>query len=259
MTNKTKQHLDTAIATSQFRFGDYISRGFELWKEQAGLYIAFGILMMVATGVIGLIPIVGPVVNQIIVSPLLVAGAYIFTHKLANKERPEFGAFFDVTEYAVKIISLYAIYVVIMVALIAPLFLMMDINMDVLSGDEEAVLEMIENISPLILLAVIPFIIIGFAIAYAPQFIIFYKLSLVDSVKFSAKLFFKHPIMLFFYFIVVGLIAISGIIGLCVGLFITYSMLFPMAYTPFRHITQLAQYESGDSDNDIYDSLVEVI
>jgi len=259
MTNKTKQHLDTAIATSQFRFGDYISRGFELWKEQAGLYIAFGILMMVVTGVIGLIPIVGAVVNQIIVSPLLVAGAYIFTHKLANKERPEFGAFFDVTEHAGKIISLYAIYALLMVALIAPLFLMMDFNMDVLSGDGEAVLEMFENISPLILLAAIPLVIISFAIAYASQFIIFYKLSIVDSVKYSAKFFFKHPVMFFFYFIVVGLIAISGIIGLCVAILITYSMLFPMAYTPFRHITQLAQYESGDNDNDVYDSLVEVI
>ena len=230
-----------------------------MWKEQAGLYIAFGLIIMIASAVIGIIPIIGPIINQIVISPLLIAGAYIFSHKLANKERPEFNTFFSSTEYAGKIIGLYALYALVMLVLIAPLFLFMDINMDILSGDEEAILAMFQNISPLLILFIIPFAVIAFAFAYSLHFIIFYNLSIIESIKYSAKIFFKHPIMLSLYFIVVGLIAMSGIIGLCIAILITYSMMFPMSYIPFRHITQLAEFESDDGDNDVYNTLVEVL
>ncbi len=258
MTNRTRNHLDNAIESSRFEFGDYISRGFDIWKEEAWLYIVFAILLMVISFVLGIIPIVGPLANQLFITPILTAGAFIFSHKLANRQRPEFNTFFKGSDHAGRIIGLNALYALIFLVLVLPLFIFMGLNLDVLSGDEEAILELARSLSPFLLLSFIPFLIVALAFAYSTHFIIFYDLSIVDSIKYSTKIFFRHPFILIIYFIIIGLIAVSGIIGFCIGIIITSSMIYPMLYMAFRHITKLAEYESGDSDNDVYNTLVEV-
>ena len=259
MTNRAKQHLDTVIPSSSFHFGDYISRGFELWKEKVGLFIIFAIIFFVVSSVVGLIPIVGSIVNYIFVTPLLTAGGYLFSHRLANRETTELSTFFDVTDYAGRIIGLYAIWMLSLAALIVPMIFMAGVDYNALTGgDPEAILSMAENISPLIFLAVIPLMLLGLAIAYASHFIMFFDMTIMDSVSYSAKLFFKHPIAIFFYFIVVGIIAVSGIIGLCVAMIVTYPMAFPMTYVAFRDLTQLDSYQSNDGDQDVYNTLLDV-
>ena len=42
-----------------------------------------------------------------------------------------------------------------------------------------------------------------------------------------------------------------------IGVLVTYSLLFPMAYEAFRGITNLDKYLSEDNNDDILDMLIE--
>jgi hypothetical protein len=259
MTSRAKQHLNRVIPSSRFNFGDYISRGFDLWKEQVGLYIAFTVIFFVVSSVVGLIPFVGSIVNQLFITPLLTAGAYLFSHKLANRERADFSYFFDVTDYAGRIIGVYAVYLLALVLIILPFIFIFGFDYDVLTGgDPEAIASMFTEISPLVLLGIIPIVLLTLAISYSSHFIMFFDMSILDSISYSAKLFFKHPFIMFLFFLIVGLIAASGIIGLCVAIIVTYPMIYPMTYIAFRDLTQLDSYESNEGDQDVYNTLLDI-
>ncbi len=91
---KAIDHLDRALAKSQFKFGQYISYGFDLWKKEAGAYIGFGIIYMIISLFASFIPIVGPLGSNLILVPCLTAGAYYFSHK-TFKNKPDFANFFS--------------------------------------------------------------------------------------------------------------------------------------------------------------------
>jgi len=257
MDKNAIQHLDTAIPQSRFHFGSFIGRGFDIWKKQAGLYIVFGILFMVISMVVGLIPIIGSIANQLIIAPLLTAGAYIFSHKVDKNDNPKFENFFDATNHAATIIGIYAIYLLCIMLIMVPIGFGMGINVDMLMGDQDAILDFFTDFNPLVLLSFIPMLFIVLIFTFSTQFAVFYDLSAIDSIKYSAQVFFKHPFMLFFYVIVVGLCAMSGIVGLLICVIVTYSFIFPMMYAAFRYLTQLDVYESEEEDQIVYNTLIE--
>ena len=65
-----------------FKFGDYISQGFELLQKDLGSFILFAFLSILGMGVIFFIPIVGWFGVPLVLYPVLTAGFYIVAHKL---------------------------------------------------------------------------------------------------------------------------------------------------------------------------------
>jgi len=257
MTERTKQHLDQAIANSRFDLGHYFGKGFEFWKEQVGSYIAFMLISMVISFMAGLIPIVGPIAYQLVVSPLLIAGGLIFTHQIAIKGRPEFKHFFDGVEHAGSIIGVYAIIGLLSISIIAPFILLGYFNLDSFtSEDPTMIFELMSTLLPLFLILFIVYMVVYMFFAHVIHFIVFYRLGIMDSIKYSSKLFLKHPFYFIVYFILLGLLVMSGIIGLIIGIFITITFSYPMTYTPFRYLTDLDGFENNDETNDVVDTLV---
>jgi uncharacterized membrane protein len=79
------------------KIGDYIQQGWELFKKNAGLYIAFTLIMVLINAVLAWInrsasPL-GSVISMVIAGPLG-AGWYIVAFKQIRNRLPEFGDFF---------------------------------------------------------------------------------------------------------------------------------------------------------------------
>jgi hypothetical protein len=257
MTERTKQHLDQAIANSRFDIGHYFGKGFEFWKEQAGLYISFMLVSMVISFIAGLIPFIGPIAYQLVISPLLIAGGLIFTHQIATKGRPEFKHFFDGVEHAGTIIGVYALMGLLSIAIIAPFILLGYFNMDTFTSEDPMMIyEMMSTLLPLFLILFIVFLLVYMFFAHVIHFIVFYRLGVMDSIRYSSKLFLKHPFMFIVYFILLGLLMMSGLVGLIVCVFLTITFVYPMTYAPFRYLTDLDGFENNDETNDVVNTLV---
>ena len=78
-----------------FDFGRYISEGFNMAKENLGLFIGFGFAFLAITIGAGLIPVLGSLASGLIITPCLTVGLYLVADKIAQGQQPIFNNFFD--------------------------------------------------------------------------------------------------------------------------------------------------------------------
>ncbi|MEM7657371.1 MAG: hypothetical protein AAF399_14650 [Bacteroidota bacterium] len=74
----------------QFNFSEYLSRGWQLFTQQAGLLIGFTLVYFAIMLVAGFIPFGG-----VVIGPPLIAGFYLFIAKTAKGQEVSFGDFFQ--------------------------------------------------------------------------------------------------------------------------------------------------------------------
>jgi len=253
------KHLDAVLPNSSFDFGDFFSRGFDIWKKDAGLYIGFGVLLMIMSFVISLIPYIGSVINNLILTPCLTAGAYYFCHKSRFDNSSDFANFFEKFKSFTPILLINLFIGLFAMFLFLPFVFLIGLDniSDLISGDPDAVLSVMANFDPLSLLYFIPCLLILSLAGFAIHFLIFYKLSPIDSIKYSAKFIFKHWIFYLLYFITIMIASMSGILACGIGIFVTYTFMFPLSYEAFRGLTQLDQFVQEDDDDDVLDMLIE--
>jgi hypothetical protein len=80
-------------AAPRLRLGDYLQEGWELFKRCPGLFVGFFATMLLINIVLGMIPILGIIINTLISGPLI-AGFFIVSFKLRQNQTPEFKDFF---------------------------------------------------------------------------------------------------------------------------------------------------------------------
>jgi uncharacterized membrane protein len=188
-----------------FDFGKYISDGFDVFKKEAGSFIGFGILSGLIIAIAGMIPFGG-----LIVAPPLTIGFSIYSHKVAYDQSRQFSDFFK--------------------GFNGRLFGQL-ILVSVVSGILSA-LGMILFILPGIYLAV------GYI--FASQIVLFYdpKTEFWEAMEFSRKLVTKNWWSFFGLGIVAGLIALSGILLLGIGVLITAPIASCILYAAFNDIVK---------------------
>ncbi|MFQ5447061.1 MAG: hypothetical protein ACE5FF_09005 [Saprospiraceae bacterium] len=235
-----------------FRFGDYISKGFSLLQKNLGGFIIYAVVTLGLIMVINFIPFIGALVNNFILTPVLTVGAFIAAHKLDKGEQTEFGDFFKGFDYVGPLaLTALAIFVVIMVSLI-PFFLSVGSSgligwyMDALRNPMSA--GEVPGIPGWSLLLLLPAIYFSVAYNWAYMFVVFYKMSFWDAMEASRKVISKNWIMVFLFLFVTGLIAAAGMILLCVGILATFPAYLCMGYSAFADVTKLGT-ESEEGDN----------
>ena len=92
----TSEHID-------FKFGDYISRGFAIFQKDMGGFIGYTFVFFLVTIVISMIPVVGGIANSLVVTPAMTAGMYLVARKLDSGERTEFGDFFKGFDFTAQL------------------------------------------------------------------------------------------------------------------------------------------------------------
>ncbi len=230
---------------TEFRLGDYISRGFEIFQKDMGSFIGFALIFFVLTTVIGLIPIVGSVATQLVISPALTVGIYLFANKLDRGERPEFGTFFKGFDFTPQLVLAALVMGLIILASLVPFGLVIW-----KSGWIEWYTEVVQNpgtpptdfpeLPPAwTFLLLIPAIFFGIAYAWTYLFIAFYKLEFWDAMEASRRLLTRHWPIYFLFTIIIGLIAGLGFILFCVGILATFPAVICMTYAAFADVTKL--------------------
>ncbi|HFA52058.1 MAG TPA: hypothetical protein ENJ95_23830 [Bacteroidetes bacterium] len=251
----------------EFKFGDYIGNGFNLLQKDFGNFFLFSLVSIIIMFVVALVPILGIIADVVLVSPALIAGLYIFAHKLHRGEPTEFSDFFKGFNYAGQLVLVTITAFLVGQILSIPYYIAnselyywyIDIFKAIQDSPQDAASLMAEIGDPpqaafWTNLLMIPSIYIGIAYAWAVPFVIFYKLSFWDALETSRRLITKRWWIIFAFMIVIGLIAGAGIFVFCIGLLASFPAYICMNYLAFEDVTQLNV--EGETEGDIEQHLV---
>lgn len=253
------QHLDRVLPTSTFTLGEYISEGLSLWKKEAGPFIGFGLIYIIISGMAGVIPFLGTIANQIIITPALSAGAFIFAHSIHKAERkPDFGQFFDGFKYASEIVIAQLIYAFCMIVLLIPFFISVFSGFfDMLDTDSLTIAtEFADSFSPWKMLLLFPALVAAFCFSYSIHFIVFYKLKAMDAIKYSFKFVSKHALPFIGLMLISMLFLLGGVLCFIIGVFFIFTIIYTLSYASFKGVTRLEEFEGGDESGKVHDALI---
>jgi uncharacterized membrane protein len=81
------------IPIPDVKIRDYFKVGWELFKKYPGGFVGYFIILVVGSLVLEWVPIIGPLVSIVLVTPLN-AGFFVVSAKLLKNQHPEFSDFF---------------------------------------------------------------------------------------------------------------------------------------------------------------------
>lgn len=204
----------------EFRLGDYLNRGWELFKQDIGGFVGFSLLYLVAVGGSGQIPYVGWLIQTIIGAPLA-AGFFLVANKIAKGETHEFNDFFKGFDHITQlVIGNLVMSVLVIIGLILLIF-------------------------PGIYLA------IGYSM-FIPV-VIFGRFEFWPAMELSRKVVTKNWVNFFLLALVYVGIAILGILALGVGIIAAIPVIYCISYVVYDDV-----FGTG-SQGDTFDDRIEEI
>ncbi|MEN0005971.1 MAG: hypothetical protein AAF798_17605 [Bacteroidota bacterium] len=256
MNEIQKQKLEQIIADGyEFKFGDYIGKGFNLMQANMGNFIGFILIFFIISVVANFIPIIGGLANSLVISPCLMAGFYIVAHKVDQGQATQFSDFFKGFDYwgqlalSVLIISLITIGAMIpfLVTVGTSGFItyFIEIQSDPFTTPPAFPFWTLIFILPLVYLVV--------AYTWTTMFIVFYKMEAWAAMEMSRRMVTKQWFIIFLFGFVIALIAGAGAIALFVGLLFTAPAMLCAQYAAFADVTKLME----EAESDIVDHLVD--
>ncbi len=189
-----------------FKFGDYINKGFKLFFKRPGEFLLFFIVSGAIQAVAGF-----TYVGSLVVAGPLAVGWFIVAHKVDHDLDFTFSNFFD---------GFRKTWPLILSSLL--------VGLSVLAG---------------IILLIIPGIFIGVALMFAAYPVYFNNMDVVEAMKVSYRFIKKKWFHFFGFVIVLGLINIGGLIALGIGLFITVPATYLALYAAYQDIIGISNNE----------------
>ena len=255
---KTLEELKTD--KSVFSIGQALSDGWNLVSKNLGYYILGGIIAVVVGAGVGIIPFVGGIVNNLILSPCFMAGAIYVTWNISQgKGWTDFGDMFKGFRFLQPIAISTLIQGVIGLLLACLVFFnYMDeiINLfklsqgaDAFTRQEEirrAFLQLFDSkfiVSLLLLMVALLFI--SALWAFKSHFIVIYKMQAWPAMEMSRRIARHNLFQLLGFFLLMGLILIISAIPCGIGLLFTLPWFIGATYSAFAQITHC------DKDNEI--------
>lgn len=262
MNHEAISHLEKILEQQRsFDIGPTLSKGWNIWRSNAGAFIGFGIVVVLISMALVFIPFIGQLANMI-VSPALTLGGAIYAYRCHVGEQREFSNFFDGFSHWKQIVIYAAILFVGMTIFFIPLFAIIGLESGILNmfTDPDNFTMAAPNMSTMskVLLTIIVFtmIYLSICITLTVYFIGFYELSAMDALKYSFRFVRPKWWAVFAFMIVTAFIGMSGVILLVIGAFLTMSIIYPMFYAAFDELTAIEEYyaeESLSQDDDITD------
>ena len=186
-----------------FDIGDYISRGFSLYKISANAMLPFSLIYIFVLSFLSSTLVMSLAIS-IFVTPCVVAGFYISANKALRGTPPLFVDCFE---------GFRMFGDVVVVSLVA----------NVLSSIG-------------LFFLIIPGIYLTVAYTFAIMFVIFFKVDLQTALRLSRKVIHCNWWKMFGLFIVAALIGISGTILCGIGVAFTLPMMYCILYVAFEDI-----------------------
>lgn len=257
-----------------FRFGDYISRGFQLVQKNVGLFIAgtfvffliISAMSMVSTAIGGALAILGglagilanQLISQVIsaaVAGPLTAGFYQAANKSDTDKPLEFGDFFaGFSKWTALFTTTIMTALVVLVASVPGIYLLFEAGLDFTALQGPRAMEVFEDIdwssiSLGAIVALIPAIYLTVSYAWAPMLTWFYDIQGWEALETSRKLAAKNFLPLFGLVCVLGIIMLLGVLLLCVGVLFTFPVYAAGIYASFADAVGLNRNNSPYKDD----------
>ena len=227
MENQSQQHQahvqDLIENGYEFRFGDYLSEGMEIFKQNIGGFVLYALVMMGINMVLGLIPIIGSIGSVVISAPLTV-GFYIVARKIRYGGEYEFGDFFGGFQ---KFMPLF------LTSLIGGLL--------TLAG---------------FIFLVIPGIYLAIAFSWGSLMVWFFDYEFWPALDTSRKIISKNWFPIFGFLFVLGLILMGGALAFGIGILFAIPFMHCCVYAAFDDILK-PEGQEGDQGVDLTDHLVD--
>jgi uncharacterized membrane protein len=227
----------------EFKIGNYISNGWELFKKYPGEYIGFTIVFLLIGFTLNFIPFFG-FIGSLIVTPPLAVGWAIASHRAIKDGRMEFGNFFKGFDHIGQLIVAYLLTMIIMVVIALPLLFYFGLGLlqNLSSNNPDDIFSTFQQISKywiwlLLFVAVLTYV--SISIRWANLLIVFHKYDAVSAIKTSWQLVNKNWISHFLFWLLFILVIIAGIFALIVGVFVSYAVIMVAEYSAFADITGL--------------------
>lgn len=258
---KTLAELQTDNST--FSIGQALSDGWHLVSKHLGYYILGGVIAVVAGLAAGIIPFVGGVVNNLILSPCLMGGAVYVTWRISNgKGWSDFGDMFKGFNYLQPLAISTVIQAVVTMLFVVLVFFnflpqLMDIfrlsqSADMFTRQEEiarAFRRMVDEkfiVSMLILMVALLFVAVLWA--FKTHFIIIYKMQAWPAMEMSRRIARHNLWQLLGFFILMGFILIISALPCGIGLLFTLPWFIGSLYSAFAQITHCDRTEEINED-----------
>ena len=265
---KTLEELKTD--KSVFSIGQAFSDGWALVSKHLGYYILGGFIAVVISISVGIIPIVGGIVNNLILSPCLMAGAVYVTWNISKgKGWTDFGDMFKGFGYLQPMaISTFiqGLASLILMVLVFYNFLPELINLfkisqgaDAFTRQEEikdAALQLFNGkfiVSALILSVALLFITALWA--FKTHFIVIYKMQAWPAMEMSRRIARHNLLPLIGFFLLLGIIIVISAIPCGIGLLFSLPLMIGATYSAFAQITQCDT--SGEINEEMFDFIGE--
>ncbi|MFN4079304.1 MAG: hypothetical protein ACK4NS_00255 [Saprospiraceae bacterium] len=235
----------------EFRLGDYFTKGWEIFRQNAGIFIGYSLIYIGISLAGNIIPIIGGLA-LLVISPALSIGPYIVANRIDRNEPYEFKTFFQGFDKLGQLFVVYLLQILMIFAAMLPGFILLISsfgqaffdNLSLSSGSGAGLMTGV-------VLITIPAIYLGISYVLALPLVWFFDLQPWQALETSRKLVGKQWFMWLAFFIVQGLLAFAGIIALFIGLLFAIPIIICANYAAMADITRLNERTSELDDIDI--------
>lgn len=257
MENQDYLHSNTALENNlangwDFKFGDYLSRGFEHTNKQAGPFIGYTVLCAIIALVVGLIPIGGTLINSLFLTNCLMIGFALGAKYFQKTGISDFNSFWEGFKFIgpIAILGLIVIVATIVSFSLAGLIIGFSFIGDFIAlqqnpGNQEIARTFVLNLSEHLPTLTILALLLGFLtfpLAFAPFFIAFYNKDAIKSIEASYKIISKNWALAYIFYLIATLImAIGGAITCGLGLIYLFPAYRNMLFAMFEDMTGMNQ------------------
>ncbi len=252
MNQQTNDRLEAILSNDyRFQFGEYISKGFNLFGRNAGMFIGYLLLSGLITVLIAIIPLLG-IIALLGISGALSAGNFIVADKTERGEYVEFGNFFDgFKSWLPLMLNLLLQGVVFFVACIPFIaYLGLTIGFSTFTSGDRPEFSAAQGttVGFLVLAFFCLLIYLSYSFIYAPFFIVFEKMDAWEAMNMSRRFVSKHFFVHFFFYMVWGFIITISCLPFFLGLLVTIPALSCSIYAAWADITDYHVEKTEDDD-----------
>jgi hypothetical protein len=250
MTQKLQNHLQNGYTVN---FGNYFSRGYELFKANMSGHIVFTIVFFLISGILSLIPVIN--LFAFLITAPIGYGIFLVNYKyITTKSQGEFGDYFKGFDYFGSII-LPALITAIVAVIIVALILGYAIIPVFLSGDKAEIANAILSKWYLFILAFVIIAYISLINAVAVFVGIFHGEGVSESLKIGFRFVNKNPILLFLFAFINALLLSAGLFAFLIGILFTYPLYMCNTFAMFEDLLGLKGTERDDQSDTLIDSI----
>ena len=255
----SNEKIETILQSDYtFQMGEYFSGGWEIFKKGFWSFAGFTFLFFAIQFGLAFIPLIGTLGTFLIAAPLA-AGYYLLAHQIARDEPTDFNTFFKGFDYFGPLVIQSLVQTLAMISFALPFLTTAlagylgagnlfdaDFGADMLDPDFSF------TPAPWSYILLLPLIYLSIAWRWAPLLIVFYSMRPFQALEMSRRLITRKWILFLVFYLVTGMMIMSGIFLFLVGIIFTVSFLYCADYAAFARITQLGQ----DAEEDVSEHLV---